>query len=192
MTGTVDITQLVNAWRQGDPAALDELAPYVYEELRRLARGQMRGESAGHTLQATALVNEAFLRLGRVKLEYEDRKHFLAMAARTMRNILVDHARRRNSQKRGGDRISVPLDDVDVPATEKPVSVLDLDRALEELEKEQPELATAVELIYFGGLTYDEAADALGVSRTKFYETMRFGKAWLRLRLVGQGDPRRP
>lgn len=192
MTGTVDITQLVNAWRQGDPAALDELAPYVYEELRRLARGQMRGESAGHTLQATALVNEAFLRLGRVKLEYEDRKHFLAMAARTMRNILVDHARRRNSQKRGGDRISVPLDDVDVPATEKPVSVLDLDSALEELEKEQPELATAVELIYFGGLTYDEAADALGVSRTKFYETMRFGKAWLRLRLVGQGDPRRP
>lgn len=192
MTGTVDITQLVNAWRQGDPAALDELAPYVYEELRRLARGQMRGESAGHTLQATALVNEAFLRLGRVKLEYEDRKHFLAMAARTMRNILVDHARRRNSQKRGGDRISVPLDDVDVPATEKPVSVLDLDRALEELEKEQPELATAVELIYFGGLTYDEAADALGVSRTKFYETMRFGKAWLRLRLVGTEHPQQP
>jgi len=192
MTGTVDITGLVNAWRRGDQSALDELAPVVYDELKRLARRQMHGESPGHTLQATALVNEAFLRLGKIRLDYEDRRHFLAMAARSMRNILVDHARRRNSQKRGGDRISVPLDHVDVPATEKPVSVLDLDRALEELEENQPELASAVELIYFGGLTYDEAADALGVSRTKFYETMRFGKAWLRLRLVGTEHPQQP
>ncbi len=185
MTDNADITQLVNAWRQGDSSALEQLAPFVYEELKRLARAQMRGESPGHTLQATALVNEAFLRLGDVRLEYQDRGHFLAMAARTMRNVLVDHARRRRSQKRGGSRISVTFDENELPDAEQPVSVLDLDRAIEELEHSEPELASAVELIYFGGLTYDEAADALGVSRTKFYETMRFGKAWLKMRIAG-------
>lgn len=186
LVGDAEITRLVNAWRHGDQAALDQLAPYVYSELKRLARSQMRAESPAHTLQATALVNEAFLRLGNVKLQYEDRGHFLAMAARTMRHILVDHARRKKSGKRGGGQISVPLDNIAAP--EQPVSVLDLDRALAELEQEDPALASAVELIYFGGLTYEEAADALGTSRTKLYETMRFGKAWLKHRLIEPGS----
>jgi len=177
------ITSLINAWRQGDDGALDDLVPFVYEELRRLARRQMRDEAASHTLQATALVHEAFIRLADVKLEYKSRAHFHAMAARTMRRILVDHARHRNSEKRGGGLRNLTLDEGSIAAEQEPASILDLDQALDELAGNDEKLATAVELVFFGGLSYDEAADSMGVSRSRFAEDLRMAKAWLHTRL---------
>ncbi len=184
MTAPREITQLVNAWRNGDDEALVELTPLVYDELKRLARHHMSRESKAHTLQATALVNEAFIRLGDVRLEYRDRGHFNAMAARTMRRILVDHARRKKSVKRGGAQRNVTFDDDVVAAAQSPTSILDLDRALEKLGEQDEHLSNVVELIFFGGLNYEEAAEALEVSRTRLAEDLRLAKAWLRIRLA--------
>lgn len=183
MSHAPHITRLIHAWRAGEAGALDELAPYVYEELRRLARRQMHGESGPHTLQATALVNEAFLRLADIELDYQDRAHFYAMAARTMRRILVDHARRKASAKRGGGPRDVTLDEEAVTAEQPPVAILDLDDALRELADKDADLAPAVELVFFGGLTYEEAAAARGVSRAKFAQDLTLAKAWLHVRL---------
>lgn len=183
MSDKAKVTMLINAWHEGDAGALNELMPVVYDELHRLARRQMQGESAGHTLQATALVHEAFIRLADVDLEYKSRAHFHAMAARTMRRILVDHARRKNSAKRGGGVRNLTLEEGSVAAEQEPASILDLDRALDELAGNDAQMALAVELVYFGGLSYDEAADSMDVSRTRFAEDLRMGRAWLLTRL---------
>lgn len=182
-----EITALINAWKAGDRAAFDRLHPVVYEELRRIAGAHMRGEAAGHTLQPTALVNEAVLRLANVDLAFEDRGHFLAMASHAMRRVLVDHARARRSQKRGGGLLPVTFDEARVVDDPADPDILDLDRALEKLGAEAPRLVQIIELVYFGGLTTDEAARVLATSRTRFFEELRLAKAWLKVALDGVG-----
>ncbi len=183
MKDKAEITLLINAWREGEQGALDALTPFVYDELRRLARLQMQNESASHTLQATALVHEAIIRLADVDMEYKSRAHFHAMAARTMRRVLVDHARQKKSEKRGGGVRNLTLDEGSVAADQAPASILDLDEALNELAGKDEKMAAAVELVFFGGLSYDEAADSMGVSRSQFAEDLRMAKAWLKTRL---------
>jgi RNA polymerase sigma factor (TIGR02999 family) len=178
------VTNLLIAWQGGDESALEQLSPYVYQELRRLAGRAMEGESSGHTLQTTALVHEAFVRLVDAEVDYRGRKHFFAIAARMMRRILVDHARAKRRAKRGGREVHVPLDaggDVETePAATDLASVLELDDALTKLAAFDSRMADTVELIYFGGLSYEEAADTLGISRTAVFDDLRFAKAWLR------------
>lgn len=185
-----ELTSLINAWQQGDEGALDTLLPHVYDELHRLARRQMRGESQAHTLQATALVNEAFMRLANIRLDYQDRNHFLAMAAQTMRRVLVDHARQKKSAKRGGNARKLTLDEQIVAGeTERP-DLIELDMALTKLADVDAGLANAVELVFFGGLTYAEAASALGVSKTRIFNDLTLAKAWLKIEMSnGTGDP---
>lgn len=175
-----ELTGLINAWQNGDETALEALMPHVYEELHRLARGQMRGETASHTLQATALVNEAFIRLANLRLSYQDRSHFLAMAARTMRRVLVDHARQKKSAKRGGTARDVTLDEGGLPAAVEDPAMLDLDLALTRLARVDERLANAVELVYFGGLSYEEAAGVLGTSKTALFDDLKLARAWLK------------
>ena len=177
------VTSLINAWREGEDGAIEKLIPFVYDELRRLARRQMQQESGSHTLQATALVHEAFMRLADVNLEYKSRAHFHAMAARTMRRILVDHARRKNSEKRGGGIRNVTLEEGAIAAEHAPSSILDLNDALSELADNDEQLSVAVELVFFGGLSYEEAADSMKISRTRMAEDLRIAKAWLKTRL---------
>jgi RNA polymerase sigma factor (TIGR02999 family) len=186
-----ELTGLINAWQNGDETALEALMPHVYEELRRLARGQMRGETASHTLQATALVNEAFLRLANLRLSYQDRSHFLAMAARTMRRLLVDHARQKKSAKRGGAARDLTLDEGGLPAAVEDPAMLDLDLALTRLARVDERLANAVELVYFGGLSYEEAAGVLGTSKTALFDDLKLARAWLKNHMndaSGDGD----
>lgn len=184
MGQSADLTSLLNAWQGGDEAALERVAPQLYEELRRLAAHAMRGERGSHTLQATALVNEAWLKLADAGIEVSDRSHFLAVSARMMRRILVDHARARGREKRGGARTVLSLDESRVAGAAPDAELLALDDALAELESIDQRAAGALELIYFGGLTYDEAAEALAVSRTTLAKDLRFGKAWLAKQLA--------
>jgi len=179
MDDTQDITRLLAAWRDGDRTAFDELSPMVYDELRRIAARLMAGERSGHTLQATALVNEAFIELVDSDAGVNDRQHFFALAARIMRRALVDHARSRQRIKRGGDFVGVTLK-TETAGSEDGGDVLELDDALTKLEAEDEKLALAVELIYFGGLSYEETAAELGVSRTALVADLKFAKAWLR------------
>ncbi len=159
---------------------MDELMEVVYPQLRRLAAGYLRGERRDHTLQPTALVNEAYLRLmGGTPVDYSDRVHFLAVAARTMRRVLVDHAKARRALKRGGDRLRVTLSEEKLGATDAAPDVLALDASLERLGERDPRKSRAIELHFFGGLTYDEIAEALGVSAATVSRELRFAKAWL-------------
>ncbi|MEO1034927.1 MAG: ECF-type sigma factor [Pseudomonadota bacterium] len=183
MRDSSDVTGLIEQWQGGDESALEALTPFVYDELRRLAGAQMRGESNRHTLQATALVNEAFIKLSASRVDYASRKHFLNLAAGVMRRILVDHARTKQRLKRGGSIADLTLNDADVADGKFQPGILDLDLALDKLEAMDSKLAESVQLIYFGGLTYEEAADYFGVSRTKFYEDFQFAKAWLKKEL---------
>ncbi|MGE3885848.1 MAG: ECF-type sigma factor, partial [Vicinamibacterales bacterium] len=157
-------TMLLLAWRGGDRAALDQLLPVVYEELGGLARRALRGERPEHTLQTRALVHEAYLRLVDADISFQDRAHFMAVAARTMRRILVDHARARRRDKRGGDAIRIDLDKVDLPAPDRRLDILELHEALERLATFDSRKSAIVELHFFGGLSYDETAEAVGVS----------------------------
>lgn len=175
-----EVTQLIHDWQAGDAAALERLTPFIYDELKRLARGYMRGESAGHTLQATALVNEAFLKLSNAEIDYSGRSHFVATAARMMRRVLVDHARSKRNRKHGGGNVNSTLHEEFVADQNNTPAILEMDMALEKLADMDARLASAVELVFFGGLTYSESADYLGVARTTFYEDLRFAKAWLR------------
>jgi RNA polymerase sigma factor (TIGR02999 family) len=175
-----DVSHLLARWRNGDEAALQELVPIVHDELRRLARRQMVGERPDHTLQPTALVNEAYLRLANLKeMQWQDRAHFFAMAARMMRRILVDVARSRGYQKRGGGakRVSFTLA-LDV-AEGRPTDVVALDHALEALAHVDERKSQVVELRFFGGLSIEETAEALNVSRETVKRDWTFAKMWL-------------
>lgn len=175
-----DVTQMLRRWREGDPEARERVLPIVYEELRRLARARLRGERADHTLGTTGLVHEAYLRLVDVdRVEWHDRAHFLAMASRTMRRVLIDYANQRNAAKRGGVRHQVPLDE-ELAAPEVDLdTILELDAALSRLEAISPRQAKAVELRFFGGLTLEETAEVLETSAPTAMRDLRFAQAWL-------------
>jgi len=174
------------AWQQGDDQALEAVIPLVYDELRRLARARLRAEPRGHVLQTTALVHEAYLRLVDInQMNVRDRSHLLAMAARLMRRILVDHARGRRARKRGGALTILNLDDVSIAKAEPGIDVLALDEALDELARMDERLCRVVELKYFSGLTIDETAEALQVSSATVERDWTTAKAWLHQRLAG-------
>ncbi len=170
---------LLRAWQAGDPDALDHLIPRVYDELRVLARRSMSGERESHTLQPTALVHEAFARLVGSGVSFNDRAHFLAIASSTMRRILVDHARARRRQKRGGGWKRVPLHEEALRIEGPDVDVLALDQALDRLSQQDERKAKAVELRYFGGLTDPDLATVLGVSEATVQRDLQMARAWL-------------
>src|SRR5262249_40241561 len=173
-----DVTRILAAIEQGDSSAAGQLLPLVYDELRKLAARKLAHEKPGHTLDATALVHEAYLRLVGEQA-FEGRSHFFAAGAEAMRNILVDRARRRNRGKHGGGRQRVPLDE-SIPATScAPNELLVIDEALTRLEKDDPLAAAVVKLRYFAGLSADEAARSLGISRASVYRHWNFARAWL-------------
>ena len=175
-----DITQLLRQWREGDGSARDRLVAVLYPELRALADRQLRGERSNHTLQPTALVNEAYLRLsGLERLEWQDRGHFVHMAARVMREVLVDHARRRQAAKRDGGQ-QVTLTSLELAAPEaRGLDALALDAALARLEQLDPDKARVVELRYFGGLSIEETAEATGSSPATVKRHWQAARAWL-------------
>jgi len=180
------VTDLLTRWSNGDDAALAELTPFVYDELRRLAHRQMSAERAGHTLQTTALVNEAYLRLAdQTNLRWQNRAHFFAVAARAMRQILVSYARGQQAQKRGGGAFKVDLDEVALVSPEESREMVDLHEALEELSALDSRKAQVVELKYFGGLNYDEIAEVLKISRITARRDWEFAKVWLYTELHG-------
>jgi RNA polymerase sigma factor (TIGR02999 family) len=180
-----DVTGLLLSWRQGDAAALDRLVPLVYDELRRVARGHLRREAPGHTLQATALVHEVFLRLVDTdRLTPMSRTHFFAISARLMRQILVDHARRKRADKRGGGATVISLEEVAPAAAQTSgVDVLALDEALDALSSFDARQCRVVELRFFAGLNIPETADALGISTATVEREWAMAKAWLHQRL---------
>lgn len=180
MTQTHELTQLLIDWSNGDQAALDKLMPLIDAELRRLAHRYMTRERAGHTLQTTALVNEAFLRLvNRKNLHWQNRAHFFGIAAQLMRTILVDHARSHASAKRGGGARKLELDEAMVVSQQKASEVIALDDALKQLALLDPQQSRIVELRFFGGLTVEEAAEVLKISPATIKREWSTAKAWL-------------
>jgi RNA polymerase sigma-70 factor, ECF subfamily len=183
-----NVTVLLNRMRGGDRQAGDEVAGLVYEELHRIASREMRHERQGHTLQTTALVHEAYMRLaGAESLEIQNRGHFFAVASQQMRRILVDHARSGAAQRRGGGAIKMDLDKLQVAAAEQSIDVLLLDESLKELERLEPRAAKVVELRYFGGYTDKEVVEALGVSLATVRREWEFARSWLFDRMQGSG-----
>ena len=177
---SVEVTQLLLAWNQGEPAALEKLVPLVHAELSRLAHHYMAGERTGHTLQTTALVNEAYLRLvDSSQVRWQNRAHFMAVSAQLMRRILVDFARSRNYLKRGAGAQQVPLDEAMVISEAPDLDIVELDRALGELAAVDARKSQVVELRFFGGLTEEEAAEVLKVSPETIRRDMRLAKTWL-------------
>jgi len=183
--GNKDITRLLMNWREGDDDALEELTPLVYDQLHALAARLFRGESAGHTLQPTALVNEAMQQLIGADVDWQDRNHFFALSARMMRRILVNHANSRKAAKRGGDALRVTLHEDQFASGEaaNDADILALDEALRELNSFDNRKATIVELHYFGGLTYVELADVMDIAESTVHQDLRTAKAWLRQRI---------
>ncbi|HQR37892.1 MAG TPA: sigma-70 family RNA polymerase sigma factor [Blastocatellia bacterium] len=181
-----DVTRLLDQLRAGDRTALDELMPLVYAELRRMAAGYLRGERAGHTLQPTALVHEAYLKLAdQSGLQPESRAHFLGIAARMMRQALVDHARRHRASKRAGALVRVTYDE-DLPVPQEfDVEVIELNDALDALAATDERLARVVELRYFGGLTISETAEVLDVGTATVEREWRLARAWLHRAISG-------
>jgi RNA polymerase sigma factor (TIGR02999 family) len=177
---SADVTGLLKAWSGGDPAALERLTDHVYKELRRIAGRYMRNERAGNTLQTTALVNEAYLRLVDVKsIEWQQRAQFFAIAAQLMRRILVDGARARGARKRGGGAIEINVDAALVVSPERDASLVALDDALEVFSKLAPRQAKVLELRYFGGLSEEETAKTLNISLRTVRRDWSFAKSWL-------------
>lgn len=185
-----DVTRLLRAWSDGNQQAQEELMPLVYDRLCRIASSFLQRERHDHTLETTNLVNEAYLRLvDQNQVRWRDRAHFFAIAGQAMRRILVDHARRRQSAKRGGEAEKVPLLEADAVLTERSPQLLALDEALFALAESNPEAAKLVELRFFGGLTREEAAEVMGISTATVIRRLRMARAWLHLHLVkGEHD----
>jgi RNA polymerase sigma factor (TIGR02999 family) len=183
-----NVTMLLRAWRQGDRLAFDEIAPLIYEELRRLAAFHLRGERPGHTFGPTDLIDEAYLRLaGGAHLDFNDRAHFFAIASRNMRQILVDHARKRRAEKRGAGDQPVEFDENRV-FTDRPWELIALDEALEDLAKLDERKARIVELHYFGGLTQEQIAVVCDMHINTVARDLRFSQAWLRRQLGSESE----
>jgi RNA polymerase sigma-70 factor (ECF subfamily) len=186
-TSQAEITQLLLEWSGGDKAALDKLMPLVYDELRRIAGYYLNRQRPGHTLQATALVNEAFIRLIDVKdARWQHRAHFFAVAAKIMRNILIDHARSHQRAKRGGGRVAISLNEVAVIVEDQASELIALDDALNRLSVIDSRKSEIVELRFFGGLSIDEAAEVLKISSPTVQREWRMAKAWLHRELSNQ------
>jgi RNA polymerase sigma factor (TIGR02999 family) len=186
-----EVTRILSAIEEGNPCAADELLPLVYDELRRLAAQRLAQEKPGQTLQATALVHEAYLRLVDVEKaqQWDSRGHFFAAAAEAMRRILVDHARRKKTRKHGGGWQRVELAAADLPIRETPEEVLALDEALTRFADKDPPAAAVVKLHFFAGLSIEEAATMLGISRAAAYRHWTYARAWLRDALRKGEDP---
>src|SRR5258707_1022281 len=188
-SGRPDITRLLREWQDGSAEALNRLIPLVYDELHTLASPYLSRERRDHTLQATALVNEAYVKLaGQRDVDWQNRAHFFGIAAQLMRRILVDHARRDHRVKRGGHALHVSLDDADPSSPQAPVDAIDayaLDRALSRLEAIDPQQGRVVELRYFGGLTIEEAAFVMGLSAPTIKRDWAVARAWLYRALTG-------
>jgi RNA polymerase sigma factor (TIGR02999 family) len=174
-----DVTMLLQQWRGGNQEALDQLVPIVYDELRRLAARCLQSERPGHTLRATALVHEAYIRLMDADIGWQDRAHFYAVAARVVRRILVEYARTHSRKKRGGGEELLPLDEAVIVGPEASSIVLDLDEALSRLAALDERKSDIIQLLFFGGLTYDETAAALDISPATVHRELKLAKAWL-------------
>src|SRR5438128_4303532 len=183
-----EVTRILSAIEQGDPSAADQLLPLVYQELRVLAAQRLAQEQPGQTLQATALVHEAYLRLvdGEKAQQWNSRAHFFGAAAEAMRRILVDQARRKQADKRGGQGRRVPLDAADVGFTSPADELLDIDEALSRLAAEEPQAARLIQLRYFAGLSIEDAAEVVGISRSTAYEHWSYARVRLRSLLDGE------
>jgi RNA polymerase sigma factor (TIGR02999 family) len=189
-----DVTQILSAIEQGSPTAAEQLLPLVYDDLRRLAAQKLAREKPGQTLQPTALVHEAYARLlGTADAcggqRWDSRRHFFAAAAEAMRRILIDRAREKRSQKRGGGLRKLDIDAIDVASRATPDQLLAIDDALAKLAREDPAAARLVELRYFAGLTVDEAGKALGISTATAYRHWKYARAWLHAELLGAAQP---
>jgi RNA polymerase sigma factor (TIGR02999 family) len=178
-----NVTQLLMAWGDGDHGARDELIPMVYAELHRLAQSYLRRERHGHTLQASALVHEAFLRLVDQRVAWRNRAHFFGIAAQLMRRVLVDYARSRQSERHGGNQLHLELDKALDEAAVRDADLVALDDALTSLSELDPQQSRVIELRYFGGLTIEETAEVLGLSDTTVEREWRLARAWLRREL---------
>jgi RNA polymerase sigma factor (TIGR02999 family) len=183
-----EVTRILSAIEQGDPHAAEQLLPLVYNELRKLAAQRLAQEAPGQTLQATALVHEAYIRLVDVDKaqHWDSRAHFFAAAAEAMRRILIDNSRRKGRVKRGGDRKRVDLDEADAGSLAAPDELLVIDEAIAKLEADDPQAAQLVRLRYFAGLSVEEAAELSGLSRSSAYEHWSYARAWLHCELYGQ------
>jgi RNA polymerase sigma factor (TIGR02999 family) len=182
-----EVTELLLAWNRGDEVALEKLIPLVHDELRRLAHRYMGGERPGHTLQTTALVNEAYLRLiDSSRVQWQNRAHFFALSAQLMRRVLVDFARSRNYQKRGGDAVQVSLNEAVAGPTERGADLVALDDALTALAETDERASRVVELRFFGGLSIEETAEALKISPKTVKRDWEWAKAWLLRELSGE------
>ena len=191
VASTVSVTGLLAAWRGGDGKALDKLAPLIYAELHRIAHRYMRDERPNHPLQTTALVHEAYLRMVDVtRVDWQSRNHFFAVSAQMMRRILVEAARRRGADKRGGNASHVALDEAVVPARDRAADLVALDEALDKLAALAPRKARVVELRYFAGLSVEETAQALGLSAETVMRDWRMAKLWLRRELSAADEAR--
>jgi RNA polymerase sigma factor (TIGR02999 family) len=186
------VSALLIAWGQGEPAALEQLTPQVYGELHKIARAYLRRGSPGQSLQPTALINEAFLRLldQSQPVQWENRAHFFGIAARLMRMILVDHARARHAMKRGGAAAAIPLDDCMAVSPGRAPDVLEIDEALDRLAEVDQRKAKVIEMRYFGGMDREEVAAALGLTVSTVKRDLRLGEAWLRRFLAGEKSAR--
>lgn len=186
MSQNQPVTELLQKWREGDAAALRALTPMIYQELHAVAVGLFRGERGNHTLQPTAVVNEAFVRLSDAKVAWQDRAHFFALAARMMRRVLIDHANARLAAKRGGDDIQVTFNEEMIGDSSIHLEMLDLETALSELKALDERKAEIMEMRLFAGLSYEELSEVTGLSTSTLDREIRFSKAWLANRLAGE------
>jgi RNA polymerase sigma-70 factor (ECF subfamily) len=190
---TPGLTELLDDWRHGDLTAIEKLTPLIYDELRRIAHRYVQRERNGHTLETTALVNEAYLRLaGQKKIEWQNRSHFFAVTAQVMRHILIDHARRRRFLKHGGDAQQVSLGEAALMSEQRAAELVALDEALDELARIDQRKSQVVELRYFGGLSLEETAEVLGVSLMTVRRDWRAAKAWLFRRIKNECESEPP